>query len=743
MAYQLKYYKSITTKEHIWRIDIYQETIDVLISVEIGSVLQGLRLIVQGDQADIDTPIVKTSLEMTFVDAPGLEDNRKCGYWEEFYTSSSTEYKVTLSKDNTIQWSGYITPDSFSESLQYRGSVTIIARDNLGALQDYEFDMISQGDGMISLSDILNNALQRVSFPMTFGISNSGVRKNAFTNSSTFPTYIYDSLFNVAAFNDKTWLEAIESALTSTGYVMRYVGDNHFMVSSIRDMPLYNYAYWWDIPIEDVSFCAYGQRELAPAVKSIIDEVQFEIEDSISKIYMPGSAFGNADNFFTFTSLSDAGSVSNPVYDIPVHAIIGGNWELKNFIDSLAFDAHRYPLKAGKSSRKYGDIHDVEKLYIAANGGYDINDSSKNVEYRQRIAPGKYSIEFSLGKPIGLYDGLSKVGFIDADVNLKNITFSLAYISLDESEVKYYNSSKKTWQDGAFQSATLNLNQPFPVTLSFEGLETNSIGYIVLTIYSVQAALQKVVSVEARGMYIPVENLKIMDANLENTTIPGFQKITTEFNKKNNILLQRNVDFGFIDAQVASPKLVTNGIFVENNSLYESSDDWLFDNSQPSNPFPVLVHQQLLAYYSKPNNILTGELAIDNPVFNALYRWNNRLHLIASGALNMLTGRMENVILREFMRYDHLWETWVENENITCSAAGDHIDFRVHSSKDLDVDSWGLLPSWITAVGDFYDNQQQFHVFSVKIEKNTTPLPRTSIFSIDTALVKITQQANI
>ena len=45
---------------------------------EIGSVLQGLRLYVQGDQADIDTPIVKTSLEMTFVDAPDLEADRKC-----------------------------------------------------------------------------------------------------------------------------------------------------------------------------------------------------------------------------------------------------------------------------------------------------------------------------------------------------------------------------------------------------------------------------------------------------------------------------------------------------------------------------------------------------------------------------------------------------------------------------------------------------------------------------------------
>ena len=140
MAYQLKYYKDLVSQGHKWRLAIYQETDDVLTAVEIGPVLQGLRLVVQGDQADIDTPIVKTSLEMVFVDADDLDDERKCGYWEEFYTSSATEYKVILYKDGVAEWSGYVTPDSFSESLQYRGSVTIIARDNLGALQDFEYD---------------------------------------------------------------------------------------------------------------------------------------------------------------------------------------------------------------------------------------------------------------------------------------------------------------------------------------------------------------------------------------------------------------------------------------------------------------------------------------------------------------------------------------------------------------------------------------------------------------------------
>jgi hypothetical protein len=149
MAHQLKYYKEIESHGHLWRVEILQETEDTLTPTEIGPVLQGLRLVMQGDQADVDTPIVKTSLEMTFVDAPDLEEERKCGYWEEFYTSSATEYQVRLYKDGQIEWTGYVTPDSFSENLRYRGSVSIIARDNLGALQDYIFNAVSDSTGLI------------------------------------------------------------------------------------------------------------------------------------------------------------------------------------------------------------------------------------------------------------------------------------------------------------------------------------------------------------------------------------------------------------------------------------------------------------------------------------------------------------------------------------------------------------------------------------------------------------------
>ena len=69
MAYALRYYKEIAqTDGGVVRLEIHKKD-STTSAVEIGAVVQGLSLEIQGQQDDIDTPIQKTSLHMTFVDA--------------------------------------------------------------------------------------------------------------------------------------------------------------------------------------------------------------------------------------------------------------------------------------------------------------------------------------------------------------------------------------------------------------------------------------------------------------------------------------------------------------------------------------------------------------------------------------------------------------------------------------------------------------------------------------------------
>lgn len=745
MAYQLKYYKDIVTPSRKWRLHIYQDTDEVLTAVEIGPVLQGLRLIVQGDQADIDTPIVKTSLEMVFVDADDLDDERKCGYWEEFYTSSATEYKVVLWGEEVvfeeglipsmqIQWSGYVTPDSFSESLQYRGSVTIIARDNLGALQDFEYDGLSDSSGMIELSALITRALSVISFPMSYSFPNDGIRRIAYTTDTS--AEIRYNLFNNSAFKDKTWLEVIEDVLTSSGLVLRYVGANKFILASIRDLPLYDKSYWWDVPVLETKFCAYGQRELSPAVKTIVDEVQFKIEENFADVDMPSNAYGEQGDYKILTSSDNL--LEYPLtYSMPVHAVVGGTWKPRTVNTSMFLNPFAFPLKEGYSSKRQGDLRDTSVVYLAANNEAG-TVSDRTAEWRSLLGPGKYRFSMKLDNPVALYDDNTKIGHIDLSMYLSRLRFHLRFLSNDGTANQEYRTSSGTWNSGTSTDAnSLFPNVDFPATFEFPVLEVDTIGEIQLVVTYV-GTTKKIDSPSgiSKGAYVPFKEFSLTDVNLENTSIPGSQKVTTAYNSKNNILIQRRPEFGFNTADVASPKIIKNGMYILKDNWYESSDQWVFNAGDVPNPLPVLIHQQLLAYYSKPNNVLTGELATSNPLFNALYEWNGKKHILTSGALNILTGRMENAVLREFIRYDRMWETWLDEDIIEIDYPSTMLRLVAHTNKTLTLANLSF-PNWMTV--SLSKLEPTSTIVELFIQENTSGAARTAEVKIDSAVVRITQ----
>jgi hypothetical protein len=113
-----------------------------------------------------------------------------------------------------------------------------------------------------------------------------------------------------------------------------------------------------------------------------------------------------------------------------------------------------------------------------------------------------------------------------------------------------------------------------------------------------------------------------------------------------------------------------------------------------------------------------------------------------SGTLNILTGRMESAVLREFTRYDHMWETWVENEDILADFPNTPITFYVHSKRQLDLTSWGEdIPEWIFLNSDAYNADKGCYEFRLTVMENKTGYMRTAQFTIDTAWVRIRQRS--
>lgn len=741
MAYKLKYYKDIETQGQNWRIEIHQKTDEDIKSQEIGPVVQGLKLIVQGNQADVDTPIVKTSLEMVFVDAYDLNDKRKCGYWEEFYTSSATEYMVKLFKNDILEWTGYITPDSFGESLQYHGSVTIIARDNLGSLQDYEYSASGNADGMQSIYSILEKGLKVISFPMKLEMSGLGSRRFPFASDSVVSD-VWDIFFNNKSLADKTWQEAIESLLYSVGLVLRYVGKNTFILTSIRDLSLYDCEYYWDVPILDAKFCAYGYRELSPAAKSVVDEIKFDIRENVAVVEVTPDNYVEQGEYNYLESFFPPGVVQE--YRMPVYNIQNNAWSTKSKDTSLFLNPFAYSFKPGQSSKKYGDLKATDVVYIAANA-YE-NNYSRFVKWHTRVGPGKYRFSFVLDTPVGLYDNNTKIGFVDFNSKVSDIRFHFRwsnkdgskkyeYRGWDENNIEYLNR----WEQGFFEEYTsinlFTISSSYPYNIVMPELEIDEIGIFELIIGYVGISNWDS-SGEAKGSYVQLKGLTLDDVNLESTTIPDSLKVTTQYNAKNNIRIQRNAQYGFNMGEISSPKTIPNGLYVLKDSWYYASDQWIFNLSDTPQPLSVLLHQQLLAYYSKPNNVLTGELATPDPLFNALYNWKGANHLLMSGSLNILTGRMEDAILREFARYDKMWETWAEQDIYQVDYLPTTITARVFSKNFL-VASDLQFPDWIS--GFVATESEDVCEVVMDVQGNDTGITRRGIVKIDTAYILVEQ----
>jgi hypothetical protein len=200
------------------------------------------------------------------------------------------------------------------------------------------------------------------------------------------------------------------------------------------------------------------------------------------------------------------------------------------------------------------------------------------------------------------------------------------------------------------------------------------------------------------------------------------------------------LEYGFNMGRISSPKTVKNGMYLLNNeNWYQASDQWIFDYAGTPQPLSVLLHQQLLAYCSKPNNVLTGELVVGNPLFNALYRWKDKNHIITSGTLNILSGRMENVVLREFLPYAQIWDrTYVVKDVYNVKKDKSTLLVSVYGDKEITTDSIGS-PYWVAAVKVSRLGEAQVVTFT--IEGNDTGAERIAEIEIDTAKIKVVQAA--
>ena len=92
------------------------------------------------------------------------------GEFSHLYTSDAYEYKVEVYKNNALIWTGYVSPELYSEpDIAPPYDVQIIATDGLGELKNFNFEK----RGLISISDHLSAILSNIGIDLNLNIVSS------------------------------------------------------------------------------------------------------------------------------------------------------------------------------------------------------------------------------------------------------------------------------------------------------------------------------------------------------------------------------------------------------------------------------------------------------------------------------------------------------------------------------------------------------------------------------------------
>lgn len=646
MAHALRYYKELTQPDGtVIRLEIHKKKLGDAIAVasEIGRVVQALHLDIQGGADTIDAPVVKTSLTMTFVDAPDLEEGKKCGNWEEFYTPDSTMWKVVLKADGKTIWGGYVTPDSYQEDLRYRGSVTIIARDNIGHMQDFPFDMEGNAEGMVTLQELVNEAWAKIESPMSLDWRHEGDDADYLLCDGVEAPQTY---MNVSAFEDMNYFDAVEKSLYSYGLVMRFTGSNRVTIMSLRDLP-YQGKSSAPRAVEPI-FLAHAQRELAPAVRRIEEAVKYEFTDGIQIPLAKNITFSGVAYTVPFYSTNVFGETTTK--SIPVHAIANTGGEGWSNVPSstLFFNPKEYTI------RQTALAEDAERmLFLACN-----TDGSHSAIYRKTVVCADFRINMTFGRPVerDSYGGVGYCyGFSDSDDREQNGIGSLSarsvdcYISREQNGIQQFFDGH-TWSVDAVLLTIEVTDRQCGIDVPLG--ESSGTAEVTLTIVDVRLNDKWDFS-DGLGLYIPISSMYWGVA--ETASLCETNNVNTVYVDTNNVILEHSPELAPALDEVPFPSVIKNGIFVKSGNAYLPAKGWAWSGGTPQQ-MAVYNHLQLLCYHSKPNNIISGDIVnADFVDMEAIYEWGGANHLLVSGSYNFLNGRIESAVLREFKFYAEMW----------------------------------------------------------------------------------------
>lgn len=305
MAYTLYLYKEFPSKSgKTIRLEIFErDYAGSAIELEALSPTP-VTLTTDNTNNSVFMPIIKTYLGVNIKDTEQIDYTR-------LFTPDATKFKVIIKVNGTTEWAGYLTPDSFSQSLQYRSEINLIARDNLGMLSEFTY---SSGNTFGTIRSLINASLSVIGFQGTLEYRVKKVDENAVN--------VLDGYVPLRAYTGKTYQEVLETLLTGIGCQLRYVGGNKYAIFDIADLK----GYGDTITSQDFLFIDQsGMLELIPAWKDITISQDYLLAEEIIS-----NRLAEDDYIFRSNQLFNVrvGKQDDPIQQVllPTYDLLGAGW---------------------------------------------------------------------------------------------------------------------------------------------------------------------------------------------------------------------------------------------------------------------------------------------------------------------------------------------------------------------------------------------------------------------------------
>ena len=268
--YGLWLYKELKTEYGFAKVEVFRKGYTAS-AIEIGALVGNSLTLALENLSSITDPIGKSVCSFEIYDTNQLE-------YDDLFTPDATAYKVVVSTkldggNYTTRWSGYVTPDFFAENLSYRTPISISARDNIGYLNDVDFDL---DVSTITVRELIQAAFKRIAedYPMQLVFA---------TQKQTAEGILaIDATISTMLLREGTWYEALETILHDLGLQMRWVDNNTIAVLDLSQIPEYYSTQGFNF------IDASGYREILPAWRELSQEQDYGVLDNFYKGQIDG-----------------------------------------------------------------------------------------------------------------------------------------------------------------------------------------------------------------------------------------------------------------------------------------------------------------------------------------------------------------------------------------------------------------------------------------------------------------------